>query len=47
MQALAERGLAKADGRFKDVWNMVSRGALYAFVRRDSSPAAAFRVRDH
>jgi hypothetical protein len=38
MQALAERGLAKADGRFKDVWNMVSRGALFAFVRLIAAP---------
>jgi hypothetical protein len=38
MQALAERGLAKADGRFRDVWNMVSRGALFAFVRLIAAP---------
>lgn len=35
MQALAERGVGKSEDRFKEIWNMVSRGALFSFV---SSP---------
>jgi hypothetical protein len=32
MQALAERGVGKSEDRFREIWNMVSRGALFSFV---------------
>lgn len=32
MQSLAERSIPKTDPRFRDLWNQVQRGTVFAFV---------------